>query len=333
MTKNRHRILALALTALFGAGTAQAQLLKDPQWQDWVDAGKSEELGRAAQARLRSQPDDAQAIVAQALAALADGDPQRIDAATRAVSACVEQAPPQAICYYALATLQGVEAMGGNVLKIIKLAGPIKRNLSRAVELDPLLFEARLALLQFYLKVPGVAGGSPAKARELAQAAQARQPEHAKLLFALLSAHDKQWAEMERGLQAVKPGKDKSLHSALRDGWYQLGIQLMFDQQFARAKTVFESLQRDYPAQAIGAFGLGRLAVEQGQADEAIRQFERARPLAGVDKLPLDYRLGLVLQDKGDKAQARQAFERFVAGRKGSPANLEDARKRIAELG
>ena len=49
------------------AGTAaHADLLKDPQWQAWLDAGKSGELARAAQARAKAQPDDDQAAVALA---------------------------------------------------------------------------------------------------------------------------------------------------------------------------------------------------------------------------------------------------------------------------
>lgn len=325
---------ALALAMLAGlAGTAQAQLLKDPQWQVWADEGKVDELDRAARARLQVRPDDAEGAIAQALVALADGDPQRIDEASLNVQRCIEQQPRQAGCYFAMATIQGVEIMGGNVLKALSLAGKVKSNLQRALELDPQLFEARLALSQFYLKVPGIAGGSASKARELAQAIESSQPEHAKLLRAKLAFHDKQLAETERGLQAVKPGSDLSLQSALRDAWYDLGMQLAFDKQYAHANAVFENLRRSYPRQAIGPFGLGRVAALQGQFEEAINQFERARPLAGSDKVPLDYRLGIALMDKGDTVQARVVLERFVERRKGTPANREDARKRLAQMG
>jgi len=199
--------------------------------------------------------------------------------------------------------------------------------------LDPSLFDARLALFQVYLKLPAVAGGGTSRARELAQAAQARQPEHAKLLNALLAADGKQWAEMERSLRSIKPGTDLGLHSALRDAWYELGMHWIFEQQFGQAKSLFDNLARAYPTQAVGPFGLARLAAAQDQFDESARQFERARALTGAKKIPLDYRLGLMLLDKGDKTQARAALERFVAGRKGSPKNLQDARKRLTELG
>lgn len=343
MPRSRHRrprtTASLALALLVGAtavgfvGSAQAQLLKDPQWQVWVDEGKVEELDRASRARLQVRPDDAEGAIAQALAAMADGAPPRLEEAGRRVQRCVEQQPQQAGCHFAMATLQGMEIMGGGVLKGLSLAGKVRGNLQRALELDPQLFDARLALSQFYLKLPGIVGGSVSKARELAQSIETSQPEQARLLRAKLAYHDKQWAETEKLLQAVKPGSDLTLQGALRDAWYDLGMKFAFEQQFPAAQAVFEGLRRSQPRHAIGPFGLARVAALQGHYDEAVSQFERARPLAGADKLPLDYRLGIALADKGDKPQARAAFERFIERRKGTPANREDARKRLAELG
>jgi len=42
--------------------------------------------------------------------------------------------------------------------------------------------------------------------------------------------------------------------------------------------------------------------------------------------------LGALL-DKGDKAQAKAAYERFIANKRANPANVEDARKSLAKLG
>jgi len=324
--------LALLLTAL-GATTAQAQLLKDPQWQGWLDAGKTQELEHAAQARLAVQPEDAQAAVALGLAALEGGEARRLEAAIKPLQACADRSPASALCLYALGSVQGVQAMNGGMMKAIRLSGPIKDNLVRAVELDPLLYPAREALTQFYLMAPGVAGGSVAKARELAQAAQARQPEHAKLLRALIASQDKRWAEMERELSTLRVGEDKGLQSAAREAWAQLGQRMLADQQFPKARSIFEQLQREQPSQAIGPYGLARVMTETAQPDEAIRLLERARALDGADKLPIDHRLGIALLAKGDKAQARVALERFVGNKKANPRNLEDAKKRLAELG
>jgi len=326
----KQRILVLALLV---AGAAQAELLRDPQWQGWLDAGKTQELERAAQARLAIQPDDAQAAVALAMSALDGAEAQRLEAAQKPVQSCVERQPTLAICHYALGSLQGAQAITGGMMKAISLSGRIKENFSRAVELDPLLYEARSALVEFYLLAPGVAGGSMAKARELAQAAQVRQPEHAKLLRARIAAQDSNWAEVQRELTSVRAGSDQSLQIELRDTWFQLGVQLFGDKQFLKARGVFEQIQRDYPTHANGAYGMGRVLTETGQIDEAIKVLERARTLEGADRLPVDHRLAIALLAKGEKAQAKVALERFVGNKRANPRNLEDARKRLAELG
>lgn len=326
--------LRLSLTAItLGlALSAQAEVLKDPQWQAWLDAGKTQELERAAQARLSAQPEDAQAAVALGLAALEDGEPKRLEAALKPLQACVERQPTLATCHYALGSVYGVQAMTGGMMKAMGLAGRIKESLSRAVELDPMLYEARQSLVQVYLLLPGMAGGSVSKAKELAAAADKRQPEHAKALRAMIALQDKQWMEAERELQSAKPGDDKSLQADLRGSWSQLATQLLVDKQTAKAKAIFEQLQREHPTQAIGPYGLGRVFTEMGQPDEAVRQFERSAGLAGADKLPVDHRLGIALLNKGEKPQAKAALERFVSNKKANPRNLEDAKKRLAEL-
>jgi len=323
---------SLILTRALLANAAHAQVLKDPQWQAWLDSGRTAELTQAAQVRLSAQPDDAQAAVALALAAADEGLPARLDAVLKPVQACADRQPAQAVCFYALGTVQGVQAMSGGMMAGMRLAGKVKDNLSRAVEMDPMLFEARQALSQFYLVAPGVAGGSISKAKELAAAAQAKQPEHAKLLRAQIALHDKQWPEAERELLSLRTGDDKSLAVELRQSWAQLGTAYFGDKQFPKARGVFEQLMRDAPTQALGPYGMARVMTETAQPDEAIKLLERARALEGADKLPIDHRLGIALLAKGDRPAAKLALERFVVSKKPNPRNLEDARKRLAEL-
>ncbi|MFX5150036.1 hypothetical protein ABTD04_20670, partial [Acinetobacter baumannii] len=68
----KFRLLPLGLSLL--AAAASADVLKDPQWQAWLDAGRSADLARAAQARAKAEPEDDQAAVALALAAVDDND-------------------------------------------------------------------------------------------------------------------------------------------------------------------------------------------------------------------------------------------------------------------
>lgn len=324
------RLLPLALALL--AGAASADILKDPQWQAWLDAGKSTDLARAAQARAKAQPDDDQAAIALAMAAIDDNDAARLDASLPALQACVDKRP-QAACSYTLGRAYGQQAMTASVFKMPGLAAKTKEQFVKAVEQDPQLFEARSGLTQFYLMAPGFAGGSTAKAKELAADAQARQPEQAKLLRALLAMNDKDWAGAERELASVKPGDDHTVARELRGSWARLGFEFMDQKSLPKARGIFEALQRDYPAQAVGPYGLGRVLTEMGQPDDAVKALERARGLEGADRLPIDHRVGLALLAKGDKAGAKLALERFVQNKRANPRNVEEAKKKLAELG
>lgn len=323
--------LALALNLVALSPTVRADLLKDPQWQSWLDAGKSAELARAAQARAKAQPDDDQAAVALALAAVDDNDAARLEAVVPALQACVEKRP-QATCSYALGRVYGQQAMSASVFKMPGLASKTKEQFVKAVELDPALYEARVGLTQFYLMAPGFAGGSVPKAKELAAEAQARQPEQAKLLRALLAMNDKDWAAAERELTSVKAGDDRTVQRELRGNWSRLGFEFMEQKNLPKARGIFEALQKDYPTHAAGPYGLGRVLTEMGQAEEAVKALERARTLEGAERMPIDHRLGQALLAKGDKAAAKAALERFVQNKRANPRNVEDAKKLLAGL-
>jgi len=328
----KHRLLCLVSLSLATALSAEAAVFKDPQLQSVWEGGKAEELDKMAQARLRANPADTQAAAALALSALDAGDGARLDAAAKTMQQCVERQPRDAICHFALGRVLGAQAMGASMFKAMSLAGKVKEAFSKAFELEPGSFEMRSALQQFYLMAPGMAGGSVSKARELAQDLR-DMPEHAKLMRARVAQHEDNYAEAERELASLKPGKDLGLQTEWREAWAGQGYQYLRDKQYAKAKAWFEQLQREQPQYAAAGYGLGRVATETGQLDEAIRQFERARGLEGAEALPLDHRLGVAWQMKGDKAQAKALLERFVANKKANPRNLEDAKKRLAELG
>ncbi|MBL8278073.1 MAG: tetratricopeptide repeat protein [Pelomonas sp.] len=323
------RLLPLALALV--AGAAQAELLKDPQWQAWLDAGKTADLARAAQARTKVQPEDDQAAVALALAAVDENDAGRLEASLPALQACADKRP-QAICSYALGRVYGQQAMTASVFKMPGLASKTKEQFVKAVELDPGLYEARVGLTQFYLMAPGFAGGSVPKARELAAEVQPRQPEQAKLLRALLAMNEKDWSSAERELNSVKAGDDRTVTRELRGNWSRLGFEFMEQKNLPKARGIFEALQRDYPGHAAGPYGLGRVLVELGQPDEAVKALERARTLEGAERMPIDHRLGQALIAKGDKAAAKAALERFVQNKRANPRNIEDAKKLLAGL-
>lgn len=323
----------LLTAALLSSGLAQAALFKDSALQRALEAGQDEELQTLARARLKADANDAQGLAAVALLSMQDADAGRLDAQVKILEQCVERQPREMVCHLVLGQVLGTQAMTGGMMKAMTLTGRIKGAFAKAVELEPQSYEARDALQQFYLMAPGIAGGSTSKARALVDDIRETQPEQARLLRARLLHNDGDTAGAERELKAFKAGKDSSLNKAWIQAWAGLGLSYLQDKQPAKARAWLEQLAKEQPQAALGPFGLARVAASEQRWDDAVRGFEQARGLEGANQLPIDYRLGLMLQAKGDKAQAKAALERYLAGKSTSRRLAEDARKRLADLG
>lgn len=336
-SRSRPMAKAVATLALLSAlGSAQAAIFKDAQLESLQDAGKYAELEQLAQARLKANAADAEASAALALAlTFADaGDAKRLEAGAKQAKLCTDQHPTVAVCHLAMAQNLSMQMLSMGMAKAMRNVGTLKETWIRALELEPGSFTARVQLAKLYLTVPGMMGGSVSKAKDLEAAVRSSQPETARIIRVHIAAEDKKWAEMESELVALKPSKDGAMLEEVREATLQLArVYLKDNKDLAKAKSLYEGLLRDQPTKASGAYGLSRVYAAQGQMDEAIRYLERARTLSGADELPVDHRLGDAYLAKGDKAQAKAAYERFIANKRANPANVEDARKSLAKLG
>ena len=327
---------ALAGALLVGlAQPAAAQVFQDAALQALYAAERMADLEAAAQQRLANRPDDAQAVLGLALAALAGDDSARREAAIRRAESCIKHSAQAAECHYALGVVLGVQAMSQGMLKMASSVGTVKAALLDALRLAPQWYPARSAVVEFYLQAPGMIGGSSAKAAEAARGAP--QPDQARALAARVALDDEQFDAALAGLYAVQAGPLAALDPALADDVQQwitaAGFGLLAKGQAAQAKPVFERMQRDHPTQAAGYYGLGRVQHGLGAPADAVRSYEQGARLKGAAVYPFDYRLGLALQALGRSEPARAALTRFVAAGKGQAKTLDDAKKRLAQLG
>lgn len=325
------RVLALAASLCLSTGVARAQMFKDLALETLHVAGKVPELQRLATQRLAAQADDVQAVLALAVTALAGTDAGARQSALARAEACVQRLPQAAACHYALGTVMGVQAMSEGMLKAARSAGTVKAALQQAQSLEPNWYPARSALVEFYLMAPGMMGGSTAKAAELATGASV--PEQARALQARVALQD---GKAETALASLTPllaVGDTDLADDVRQWGAQAAFNLVNNGQAPKAAAYFERLSKERPGHAQGPYGLARVRTEAGALDEAIRLFELSATLKGAEILPIDYRKGIALQQAGRNDAARAAFKSFVAAGKGQKSSLEDARKRIEQLG
>ena len=324
-------ILAMCLGLGLATPGAQAQMFKDAALEALHVAGKSSELQRLATQRLAVQTDDVQAVLALAVTALAGADSGPRQSALARAEACVQRIPQAAACHYALGTVLGVQAMSEGLLKAARSAGTIKTALMQAQALEPAWYTARSALVEFYLVAPGMMGGSTAKAAELA--ASASLPEQTRALQARVALQDGKAETALSSLTTLLTVPDQELADDVRQWGAQAAFSLVNNGQATKAQAFFERLTKDRPGHAVGPYGLARVRTEAGAFDEAVKLFESSATLKGADTLPIDYRLGIALQQAGRNDAARLAYKSFVATGKGQKSSLEDARKRLEQLG
>lgn len=325
------RALVLCASLCLVAAGAHAQMFKDAALETLHLAGKSGELQRLATQRLAAQADDAQAVLALAVTALAGVDAGARQTALTRAEGCVQRLPQAAPCHYALGTVLGVQAMSEGMMKAARSAGTVKTALMQAQSLEPGWYPARSALVEFYLVAPGMMGGSASKAAALA--AGAPQPEQVRALQARLAMEDGKPEALLLLLTPLLSATDPEVASDARQWATQAAFGLFSEGQAAKAQGFFERLSQDRPGHAMGPYGLARVRTEAGAYDDAVKLFELSATLKGADRLPIDYRKGIALQQAGRVDAARLALKSFVATGKGQKSSLEDARKRLEQLG
>lgn len=323
------RSLLAAVFCLCSAG-AGAQMLKDPVLEALYVAERHGELQRLAGQRLATQPDDAQAVLGLALAALGRDDAAARQDALQRAEGCALRQPQAAPCQYALGVVLGVQAMSEGMFKAARSAGTVHKALVAAHGLEPGWFAARSALVEFYILAPGFMGGDMDKAVDLARTAPA--PEQTRALQARIAISERRFDVALQGLSALPSGLPSDLAEDVRSWSVQSSLGLINAGHADQAQAPLERLQREYPGHASPAYALGRVRAEQGAHQEALKLYGQAAGLQGADNWPIAYRMGIAYQQLGRNDAAQAALQRFVASGKGQKAALEDARKRLGQL-
>src|SRR5215831_15520311 len=150
------------LLVLVAAVTSFAQ---DAAPEKLIEAGHWKRARTLVERNLEETPDDANAtfLLSQIRAAFSDRT-SPLDLAEKAV----RLDGGVARFHRQLAEVQGLLAQHANVFQQIGLARRFRKEIDAAIELDPRDAQALRDLLEFYLRVPGIAGGDVKKAAAMA---------------------------------------------------------------------------------------------------------------------------------------------------------------------
>lgn len=288
------------------------------------------QVEQMANARLAATPGDPEALVARTSAILSYGEP-RIEEAVQTAENCVKLHPQNGHCQLALGKALGSKAMIRGIMASLGSAGTIRDGFKKAVELDPKDLDARMALLEYYMKAPFIVGGGMDKARTLARDTAAISPEGSKLMLAVIDINDDKAAKAEAAALLVQPGSDTILQEKHEDFLVSLAAMQMGAKKFDDATRLLREARKRYPDSPNVAYFDARLMQEQGRHGEAVATFG-----AVVTKLPLPYvhyRMAKSLQALGEKPKAVQAYEKSLAGQVGMNKSMkEDAQEQLKLL-
>ena len=308
-TKSTLGFGAIALGVLMAG-----QVVAADEYHALLKDRKFAEVEKASTAKLAQDPADANAMIARTAAILGARDGRYEEAAAQAEK-CIGKHPGNGGCHLALGKALGTKAMAGGITSAISYAGTIRDSFKKAVELNPRDFEARFALLDYYMMAPFIVGGGTGKAETLARETANLNAEAGKLMTVSLDLKEDNVGKAEANALAIKPGADDGIQQRHEEQLIAIGATHMGEKKYGDAMRVLGEAQKRYPDSPVVAFVIARVHQEQGKHREALTILDQV-----VLKTPLPhvhYRMAKSLQAVGDKAKATAAFEKALSFKAG----------------
>ena len=124
--------------------------------------------------------------------------------------------PNEAIFYYKYGGALGLKSQAGGKWVAIRLIGDMKDAFEKAISLKPNHLEARWAMIEYYLQVPGLFGGSEKKAQNYANQLMIFSPVDCYLARGRIDEYFERFKSAEKNyLKAIQIGGSKTTYDRL----------------------------------------------------------------------------------------------------------------------
>ena len=297
--------VVLVLLLLFASLTASfANSAKDK-----LAAGHIDEAIAELNGRLSSSPADAESsnLLCRAYFTLEEWD--------RAESSCrkaVSLDPANSLFHLWLGRVYGEKADRVNFISAASLAGKVRGEFERAVQLNPKDVDARLDLAEFYLAAPGIVGGGEQKAREQARSIATVNPAREHWVYARIAEQKKDTAAAEREYHQYI-----DLSQGDAEAWLNLALFLRRQKRFDEMEQAIVKLsQAPMPKLDVlveASQMLYRLGRRSPFAIELLHRYLASGPVEAAPAFKAHYLLGMLLEKQGDKAGAAREYRASLA--------------------
>jgi tetratricopeptide (TPR) repeat protein len=126
--------------------------------------------------------------------------------------------PSQANYYYKYGGVLGMKAKESNKFKALAMIGDVKSAFEKAIALNPKHIEARFALIELYIQLPAIVGGSEGKAARYAEELSKISAVDGYLAKGRISEYYNRFIDAEKQyLAAFKIGKSVTTYKKLFD--------------------------------------------------------------------------------------------------------------------
>ena len=216
------------------------------------------------------------------------------------------------------------KAQASNKLKALTLVGDIKKHLHKAAELDAQHIEVRWALVEIYISLPGIVGGSEEKAQYYADELLQLSEVDGHLALGYVAEYNDRPQDAEfHYKKAIKIGGSEHTYTKL-SGLYEKTNQP--EKALSNYEVASEKLQRNHLNYLIGKVSAQyNISIDKGLACLQ-RYIKNYSEKDGVPKSWANYRIAQIYRYKSDKRNAYNYIQKALLEK----PDLKDAQKEKA---
>lgn len=215
--------------------------------------------------------------------------------------------------FYKYGGAMGMKALAVSKFKALGMISDIRNAFLKAAELDPNHIDVRWALVEFYMQLPGIVGGSEKKANKYANELLKLSPVDGYLAKGYIAEYNKDYEAAEKAYKmAVQTGGSEHTYEKLTT------LYEVHNKPFKAIETAQDCLEAHKNNRF--HYQIGKIAASYNIHTElginCLKTYIEKYTVK--DGVPVDwayYRLAQIYRQQGDKDQANQYISKALASR------------------